>query len=229
MSLAVLEIVDYEPSNGKREDTFLFCETPSGKFYKVPVSNEWLKDKWNNKELKSGITGLNFAPNTMVDEEKGEIVLGTTAPGLISTTGVRRLAETTGNKTILAVRVVTPDDQLADFDEAVLNEEVFSTSDTNLKTQFSACSFGQLEFQEVPFKVGTGGASLSIANGVVTISVNKNAADGHDAIRNAATAALIAEFDVGSPSELADHVMYCLPQSSMNGIAYGYLNSWLTV
>jgi hypothetical protein len=226
--LAVLEIIDYEPSSGKHEDTSLFCETPSGKFYKVPVSNEWLQGKRDNKELKSGVTGLNFVPNTMVDEETGEIELGTTAPGLINTAGVRRLAvTTTGNKTILAVRVVTLDNERPDFDEATLNKEVFSTSNTNLRTQFSACSFGQLEFKEAAPK---GGASVSIANGVVTVSVNKNATAGHDAVENAATDALNAEFGVQSPSELADHVMYCLPQAAMSGtIAYGYLNSWLTV
>jgi hypothetical protein len=224
--LAVLELIDYEPSSGQREGTFLFCETPSGKFYKVPVPSEWLKDKRNKKELKSGITGLNFAPNTMFDEETGEIELGTTTPGLINAAGIRRLAVTNGNKTVLAVRVVTLDDQLTDFDEAELNEEVFSTSDTNLRTQYSACSFGQLEFEEA---TPQGGASVSIANGVVTVSVNKYASDGHAAIRNAATAALNAEFGVQSPSQLADHVMYCLPQDSMTGIAYGYLNSWLTV
>jgi hypothetical protein len=224
--LAVLEIIDYEPSSGKREDTSLFCETPSGKFYKVPVSNGWLNDKRNNKELKSGITGLNFAPNTMVDEETGEIELGTTAPGLINTASVRRLAVTTGTKTILAVRVVTLDDQLPNFDEAELNREVFGTN-INLRTQFRACSFGQLEFKEA---APQGGASVSIANGVVTVSVNKTAAAGHAAVQNAATAALNAQFGVQSPSELADHVMYCLPQAAMSGIiAYGYLNSWQTV
>jgi hypothetical protein len=224
--LAVLEDIEYEPSSGKRGDTSLFCETPSGKFYKVPVSNEWLKDKRNNKELKSGITALNFSPNTMVNEETGEIELGTTAPGLINTAGVRRLAVTNGNKTILAVRVVTLDDKLADFNEAKLNEEVFSAGDTNLKTQYSACSFGQLEFQEATPRVGN---SVSIANGVVTVFVKKNATDGDPAIRNAASAALSAEFDVSSPSRLADHVMYCLPQAAMTGIAYAYANSWLSV
>jgi hypothetical protein len=224
--LAVLEQIEYEPSSGKREDTSLFCETPSGKFYKVPVSNEWLKDKENKKELKSGITGLNFAPNTMVDEETGEIELGTALPRLINTAGIRRLAVTTGTKTILAVRVVTKDDRLADFDEALLNEQVFSTSDTNLKTQFSACSFGQLEFEEATPRVG---ASVSIANGVVTIFVNRNAADGNDIIREAATAALSKQFGVQSPKQLADHVMYCLPQAAMTGIAYAYVNSWLSV
>jgi hypothetical protein len=224
--LAVLEIMDYEPSSGKREDAFLFCETPSGKFYKVPVSNEWLKGKRDNKELKSGVTGLNFAPNTMVDEETGEIELGTTAPGLINTASVRRLAVTTGTKTILAVRVVTLDDQLPNFDEAELNREVFGTN-INLRTQFRACSFGQLEFKEA---APQGGASVSIANGVVTVSVNKTAAAGHAAVQNAATAALNAQFGVQSPSELADHVRYCLPQAAMSGIiAYGYLNSWQTV
>jgi hypothetical protein len=70
--LAVLEISDYEPSSGQREGTFLFCETPNGKFYKVSVSNEWLKNKWNYKELKSGLPvwTLHLIPWSMKKQER---------------------------------------------------------------------------------------------------------------------------------------------------------------
>merc|ERR1711971_566717 len=34
---------------------------------------------------------------------------------------------------------------------------------------------------------------------------------------------------MGSPNQIADHVMYCLPPSTMGGIAYAYINSWLSV
>ena len=48
-------------------------------------------------------------------------------------------------------------------------------------------------------------------------------------MRNAVTAALNAQFGVTSPNQLADHVMYCLPAGTMEGIAYAYINSWNSV
>jgi hypothetical protein len=51
---------------------------------------------------------------------------------------------------------------------------------------------------------------------------------GDGIMRNAITAALNENFGV-SPSNLADHVMYCLPAGTMSGIAYAYINSWNSV
>jgi hypothetical protein len=52
---------------------------------------------------------------------------------------------------------------------------------------------------------------------------------GDWAMQNAITAALKQNFGVSSPAALADHVMYCLPPGTMNGIAYAYVNSWMSV
>ena len=47
---------------------------------------------------------------------------------------------------------------------------------------------------------------------------------------NAVTAALNSAFSVDSPSELADHVMYCLPPKvKFDGIAYAFVNNWNSV
>lgn len=47
---------------------------------------------------------------------------------------------------------------------------------------------------------------------------------------NAVTAALNSAFSVDSPSELADHVMYCLPPTvNWDEIAYAYVNNWNSV
>jgi len=37
---------------------------------------------------------------------------------------------------------------------------------------------------------------------------------------------LNSQFGVGSPTVLADHVLYCFPPNTMSGIAYAYYNSW---
>ena len=41
--------------------------------------------------------------------------------------------------------------------------------------------------------------------------------------------ALKTKFSVSSASQLADHVMYCLPPGTMSGIAYAYINHWKSV
>jgi hypothetical protein len=52
---------------------------------------------------------------------------------------------------------------------------------------------------------------------------------GEYAMENAITAALKHNFRVSSPGALADHVMYCLPPGTMNGIAYAYVGHWISV
>lgn len=220
---AVLGMQDNEDS---APEMALFCETPSGKFYRVLVEDGWIDEKRKNDELFSSHTELTFSKNVMIDEATQEIDLDNVPPGLVNNPSNRRLGTVVGDKTVLAVRVLTTDDQTLGFEEDVLRNEVFSTTDTNLRTQISACSFDQLRFMECDNRSGT---SVSIVNGVTTVSVNLSTANGHASIRNAASAALIAEFGVLSPEFLADHVMYCLPEASMSGIAYGYLDSWLTV
>jgi hypothetical protein len=68
----------------------------------------------------------------------------------------------------------------------------------------------------------------SIRNGVVTVTVNTALADGHAAMRNAITHKLNSDFKVSNPNQLANHVMYCLPSGTMNGIAYAHVNNWCT-
>jgi len=166
----------------------------------------------------------------------------------------RKLA--TGIRTVLAVRVVVsgtllsssgflprrswPESILTLFyvfptidglysqSEAFLSESVFGNGvdPINLVERYDSCSFGQLSFTKAPDRIGT---STSISNGVVTVTLPGNTAgQGDGIIRNAVTSALNTEFGV-YPSLLANHVMYCLPAASMSGIAYGYINSWLTV
>jgi len=81
------------------------------------------------------------------------------------------------------------------------------------------------------------GTTTSIANGVVTIKVNIDVASGNTNFENEVTNQLNAVFGVSYPSspvgyshptELADHIMYCLPPGVMGG-AYAYLGHWLSV
>ena len=145
---------------------------------------------------------------------------------------LRRRQLKLGTRSVLAVRVVTTDKSVS-YNEAALSDDVFGTTGdaVNLRTQYSACSHGQLDFQPIPDKDMTSDPSdditTDIRNGVVTVKVNRSSTDGDGAVRTATTNALTAAF--GTASGLADHVMYCLPPGTMSGIAYAYVNSWNSV
>ena len=136
----------------------------------------------------------------------------------------RRKLAVVGEKKILVVRVIAEDDGTTTASENALAGYVFTDS-VNLATQYTACSYGQLNFKKTDDRTLTGtndGDETSISNGVTTVRVPK-------ATLGDIKTALNQNFGVNSPSQLADHVMYCLPPNVMNGIAYAYVNSWLSV
>ena len=72
--------------------------------------------------------------------------------------------------------------------------------------------------------------STAINNGIVTIKVNVNRSNGDNAINNAVIDKLSSVFGVGYPTALADYIMFCHPPDTLGGgIAYAYINSWLSV
>jgi hypothetical protein len=113
----------------------------------------------------------------------------------------RRLANPTGQKSVLVVRVVA-NDRSTTGSESKLAETVF-TDGTSLQSQFSACSYGKLNFIEA-----TGN---SVTNGVTTVQIN-TAVSGrtYDSIEGLVESATEARFGA-SLSSLFDHVMFCLP------------------
>ena len=64
-----------------------------------------------------------------------------------------------------------------------------------------------------------------IQDGVTEVTVAVAASLGNDNLMyNAMSAELNAAFGVSSPSNIADHVMYCLPANTVDGIAYAAMN-----
>lgn len=149
---------------------------------------------------------------------------------------LQRNLATTGDKSILAVRIYVDDAQYgytADF----LSNEVFGNGvdNINLKTQYEACSYNKLRINKATDRPNFDAADCSdpvctgISNGVVTVRVAATASQGDSTIRNLVTSKLNAMFNVSNPNQLANHVMYCMPPGAMGGIAYAYINSWNSV
>mmetsp|Transcript_23984 Transcript_23984/g.47645 ORF Transcript_23984/g.47645 Transcript_23984/m.47645 type:complete len:619 (-) Transcript_23984:88-1944(-) len=147
----------------------------------------------------------------------------------------RQMAVVTGQKTVLAVKIVVSDGAYG-FDPSYLECKVFGTtngSESNcndsyhLTNGYSECSYGKLTLTKAAARTGSGNVS-SISNGVVTVTLpTTSTTAGDGTVRNAVTSALNSAF--GSATSLADHLMYCLPPNTMNGIAYAYINSWNSV
>jgi hypothetical protein len=140
-----------------------------------------------------------------------------------------------GTRTVLAVRILLTDGQYNFADQTGLSNDVFGNGvDTsNLKSQYAACSANKLIFDKAPNRSMTSNpndGTTAISNGVVDIKVALAVAPRIDgAIVNAVTTKINSVFGVTSPNQLANHVMYCLPSGTMDGIAYAYINSWNSV
>ena len=227
--IAAVGVIDYD--DGTPDSTFLDCETPSGKHYKVPVEPGWISEKMKAGQLKSGLTELDV-PGAVIDVEAGELILPDQAkPNLFNKHNHERKL-VTGTRTVLVVRVIASDGQTGS-NEANLSDSVFGTSGDviNLKSQYEDCSHGQLSFNPASNrnKVGGGIGATDIVNGVTTVNVAVSTTQGDATMRNEITAALNQQFGVSNPTALANHVMYCLPPNTMSGIAYAFVNSWMSV
>jgi len=136
--------------------------------------------------------------------------------------GNRKLAVVTGNKSILAVRVVAPD-ATTTSSVAAISDSIFGTNGdpVNLKSQYAVCSNNLLSFNPTTNSQAT--------NGVYQVTISQTVTGIADStVRNAVTSQLTS--DLGNLPSQFDHVMLCLPAgTSGSWIAYAYVNSWLSV
>lgn len=138
----------------------------------------------------------------------------------------RQLAVVTGEKSVLAVKIVLSDDEYRSTD-SYLECKVFGTSngadcgDTyHLTNAYSDCSYGKLQFKKAAPRTDSSLSTVtSISNGVVTVTLSGySTSQGDGTVRNAVTSALNTAF--GSATSLADHLMYCMPPGTMSGEYY---------
>ena len=235
------------------------CETASGDMYTVDVPPGWIKRMIRDGELTSGATELVIPNGSTFDETTKKINAKTppgltkrkippgqfakkTPPGQGNGNGnnngngngngngknkSRNLNAIEGNKSLLVVRVIASDASTTASQEELADSVFGNAGDAvNLKSQYSDCSHGRLNFVEAENREG---ANTNISGGAVTVTLDTLIAEQDAVMRNAITAKLNAEFGVTSPTQLADHVMYCLPPGTMSGIAYAFINSWMSV
>ena len=239
----IASIVDILYEDGT-DGQFMTCETPSGKSYKVKnVDKAFIKENFGNGKLVSGNVELSFDLDTMIDESTAEIV-SNALPGFRKKNSkgskgsrLRRQLQTqvgncgtylggscAGSRSVLVVRVIA-NGGTTTASESQLSDSIFGTSgdSLNLQSWYNQCSYNQLNF------VPATDENSRINNGVYTVTVSSKPSDGDSKMNNDIVAALNEKFDVSSPNQIADHVMYCLPAGTMSGIAYANVNNWRSV
>ena len=134
-----------EPCLGVVSDQFsvdrddLLCETPSGMLYNVSsVGDAWVEKHMLSGELFSGETILQIPENTFLNTETETLEL-VEPPILLQNDPdgrrLRQLTKTTGDKTVLAVRVlVTNSETTHSADE--ISEAIFGVITMKIKSLF---------------------------------------------------------------------------------------------
>ena len=121
-----------------------------------------------------------------------------------------------GTSNILILRVTTNDGTVQLASDEISRRWFGGYDDAvNCKSQYDACSFGQLTFDAA---TGT-----NIVDGVAEVSVNADAI-GTDIFALQTSAATAAAAVVGSLSNF-DHVAYCVPEGTTYGV--GRSSSWI--
>jgi len=218
------------------EELSIECLAPNGMIYQVPSADKaFIKKHFIDGDFVSGETDMVFEESILTNIFKSEPVLHS-APTLIKKkysvkggSGKGRKLAVTGNFSVLAIRIKLADGETSALEEDI-RDGIFGTDGdvVNLKTQYSNCSHGQLNFDPVEYLEGD---TLNIDNGVITVNLpDKVKSDGNVSIRNAINSILYSEFGKSPWSrEIADHVMYCMPPDVMSRIAFAGVNSWYSV
>lgn len=208
----------HETYNTEMDDNLIYTITN--------VNKHWLDTK--AKELRSGLDRIKIRRGAIMTRDNAEIDLQGRSPRVVSDRGGKMFHRglgdeppkelANGNRTVLAVKIITTEDgESYSFSEDYLSKRVFGDNMT-LVSRYRDCSYGRMIF--------TKPADFRLRNGVVTVEVKSKAEKASD-IRNLVTTELKDQFNVNDITDLADHLMYCMPAKAMDGtIAYAYLGGW---
>ena len=173
----------------------------------------------DDQEPKSGSTTL-FVEDAVIDGYTLKI-----SPDSKLTFGEdsrRRLATADGEQRVLAVRVKTKKLTVHSNTFADTSDSIFGNArdPVNLKSQYEGCSHGKVTIEPVE--------GPDIVNGVINIEVTAN--NDVDSLEDAAVQYLNRNVLTDDLQLEWDLVMLCMPRDiNWGGIAYAYINSWLSV
>lgn len=229
------EYDNFEEPEGEEE--ILECELSKydaaivGRMF-VPVNG---LQHYQTSQITSGVTTLISGAAMIMDGElhipaDAAVQFGTVYNSTDIIVRRRLQSKQTGEKRVLVIRADAQDSRTkASISD--LEDDVFGRrgNQVNLKTQYQACSHGQLQIE--PFQ-GYTDTGVYVENGVVEVTLPADVKDQNRfRVENAVEYVAFQKF--GDLRDQFDHVMICLPpgttNSGKNWIAYAYVNSWLSV
>jgi hypothetical protein len=162
-------------------------------------------------KLFVSITNAEFHGMTVVLSKNSSVSVISTPRSAMP---VSNSTATTGTKTIAVVRISTSDASPV-YGARALQETLFSLEKVNFRTQYSNCSFGQLQWSLAPV-------------GVIEVTVNQpiSAFPSAAELVTAAQDEIKTTMGISDASTLADKVLMCLPSGIGNWVANSGVNHW---
>jgi hypothetical protein len=189
--------------------------------YTIDIPNEFIEE--NQIELQDGTLFASIPSGEIVDGAvvypfNSEITVAS-APDSFSARRRRRL-QTMGTSRVLVLRISALDTTNT-YSASQLYNYIFDDSEPytqpTLTSQYGKLSFGKLNF--VPTQYG-----------VMEVQVPLNATGASTmAIRDAAIGAVQTQYGVSTITDLADHVMICIPPGTGNWAGSSPVQSWRIV
>lgn len=145
----------------------------------------------------------------------------------------RRLAPTTGKKSMLVVKVIDSENKARPESLSQISDDIFGSfgDSMTLKSQMYDCSFGKFEI--VP---GVDPRTQNIKEespGVIEVKINVPLqGSSRSTIRNGVKQAVKLHYNIDLPGQQYDYVMYVLEgcyHSDCGWAAYAFMNHWLSV
>jgi hypothetical protein len=132
----------------------------------------------------------------------------------------RRLSNAIGTKSLLVLRI-SANDASPVYTASQYYSYIFDSSQPDtaptLVTQYSRVSFGKLQFVPTQYAVME-----------VPVNMNANGASTTTII-NTAIAYVSSKYGVASMTQLADHILFCIPPGTGNWAGSSSVNSWRMV
>jgi len=197
-----------------------------------PAQLSQLQDLINKGIIKAGESVLEHSAGLPFDDMTVFVPPGLSiAASVRNNPNRRRLAVVTGKKPILVIKVRDSNGLARVESPAVISDDVFGTSGdpVNLKSQMSACSFGQLNITAGNPPTNSAGAN-EVAPGVIEVNITISLNNTRTQVRNAATAAAQSKLNFTLPGPY-QQVMYVLHSCIVDcgWAAYAGVNSWYSV
>ena len=209
----VLQLVETQFEDKDEEHHWECMDQSTGRFLDLNVNfDEDYKDS-EAGHIESGGTLLH-ADVAIKSGPNSVLIGGETKLSQIPYENRRRLSKTTGNRSVLVVRVEAKDATTGHTEED-LARDIFGITDSkgqtdswNLSKAFDQCSYGKLKVEPTEDNRAN--------NGVYTVSINQNVKGKiYTDVKNTILSKLQSELGSLNLNSLYDHVMMCLPQGTV--------------